>query len=107
MYDTHIWGIVRHVARRGHGGQPTTLNIRPGAVTTLNFFHVLFFDQVIFPVNKRGSTRKSTKETTSGNGYAKEREKQTIVAKKQLVIMQAVIGAHCKNFEAIKNVERM
>ena len=31
---------------------------------------------------------------------AKEREKQTIVAKNQLVglIMQAVIGAHCKNF---------
>ena len=33
----------RRAARRGQGGRLTTLNFRTGAVTTLNFFHVLIF----------------------------------------------------------------
>ena len=33
----------RRAARRGQGGRLTTLNVRTGAVTTLNFFHVLIF----------------------------------------------------------------
>ena len=57
------------------------------------------FYQVIFPVNKQGSIESPPTKQRLEND-AKEREKQTIVAKKQLVglIMQAVIGAHCKNF---------
>ena len=34
---------VQRAARRGQGGRLTTLNFRTGAVTTLNFFHVLIF----------------------------------------------------------------
>ena len=87
---------VRRAARRGQGGRLTTLNFRPGAVTTLNLGHVSIFYQVIFPVNKQGSIESPPRKQRLEN-YAKEREKQTIVAtKKQLVglIMQAVIGAH-------------
>ena len=35
--------VNRRAARRGQGGRLTTLNFRTGAVTTLNFFHVLIF----------------------------------------------------------------
>ena len=54
------WGgsccvVGRRAARRGQGGRLTTLNFRTGAVTTLDFFHVLIFYEVIFPVNKQGS----------------------------------------------------
>ena len=68
-------------------------------MTTLNLGHVSIFYQVIFPVNKQGSIESPPRKQRLEND-AKEREKQTIVAKKQLVglIMQAVIGAHCKNF---------
>ena len=59
------------------------------------------FYQVIFPVNKQGSIESPPRKQRLEND-AKEREKQTIVSKKQLYIvdpiMQAVIGAHCKNF---------
>ena len=90
----------RRAARRGQGGRLTTLNFRTGAVTTLNFLHVLIFFYQVGPNISRRQTRtyrKSTKEETSGNGYVKEREKHTIVSKKQLVIMSAVNGALCKN----------
>ena len=89
----------RRAARRGQGGRLTTLNFRPGAVTTLNLGHVSIFYQVIFPVNKKGSIGSPPRKRRLENA-AKEREKQIIVAKKQLVglIMQAMIGAHCKNF---------
>ena len=89
----------RRAARRGQGGRLTTLNFRPGAVTTLNLGHIyIFFYQVIFPVHKQGSIESPPRKQRLEND-AKEREKQTIVAKNQLVglIMQAVIGAHCKN----------
>ena len=36
-------------------GWSADMNFRTGAVTTLNFFHVLIFYEVIFPVNKQGS----------------------------------------------------
>ena len=75
---THII-ICRRSARRGQGGRLTTLNFRPGAVTTLNWGNVLIFYQVIFPVNKQGiiesPPRKQRLETM-------RRKKQTIVAKK-------------------------
>ena len=76
-----------------------TLNFRPGAVTTLNLGHVFIFYQVIFSVPKQGSIESPPRNQRLEND-AKEREKQTIVAKNQLVglIMQAVIGAHCKKF---------
>ena len=90
----------RRAARRGQGGRLTTLNFWPGAVTTLNFGHVSIFYQVIFPVglHKQRSIESQPRKQRLEND-AKEREKQTIVAKNQLVglIMQAVIGAHCKN----------
>ena len=35
--------VIRRAARRGQGSRLTTLNFRTGAVTTLNFFHVLIF----------------------------------------------------------------
>ena len=68
-------------------------------MTTLNLGHVSIFYQVIFPVHKQGSMESPPRKQRLEND-AKEREKQTIVAKNQLVglIMQAVIGAHCKNF---------
>ena len=68
-------------------------------MTTLNLGHVSIFYQVIFPVHKQGSIESPPRKQRLEND-AKEREKQTIVAKNQLVglIMQAVIGAHCKNF---------
>ena len=90
---------ARRAARRGQGGRLTTLNFRPGAVTTLNLGHVSIFYQVIFPVHKQGSIESPPRKQRLEND-AKEREKQTIVAKNQLVglIMQAVIGAHCNNF---------
>ena len=90
----------RRAARRGQGGRLTTLNFRPGAVTTLNLGHVSIFYQVIFPVHKQGSIESPPRKQRLEND-AKEREKQTIVAKKPVsigLIMQAVIGAHCKNF---------
>ena len=78
------------------------LNFRPGAVTTLNLGHVSIFYQVIFPVQKQGSRPiESPPRKQRLENDAKEREKQTIVAKKPVsigLIMQAVIGAHCKNF---------
>ena len=89
----------RRAARRGQGGRLTTLNFRPGAVTTLNLGHVFIFHQVIFSVPKQGSIESPSRNQRLEND-AKEREKQTIVAKNKLVglIMQAVIGAHCKKF---------
>ena len=36
-----LWS--RRAARRGQGGRLTTLNFRPGAVTTLNLGHVSIF----------------------------------------------------------------
>ena len=91
--------LCRRAARRGQGGRLTTLNFRPGAVTTLNLGHVFIFYQVIFSVPKQGSIESPPRNQRLEND-AKEREKQTIVAKNQLVglIMQAVIGAHCKQF---------
>ena len=71
----------RRAARRGQGGRLTTLNFRPGAVTTLNLGHVSIFYQVIFPVNKQGSIESPPRKQRLEND-AKEREKQTIVAKK-------------------------
>ena len=58
-----------------------------------------FFYKVIFPVHKQGSIESPPRKQRLEND-AKEREKQTIVAKNQLVglIMQALIGAHCKKF---------
>ena len=47
--------MIQARGKAGHGGRLTTLNFRPGAVTTLNFVHVLLFYQVIFSVNKQGS----------------------------------------------------
>ena len=75
------------------------MKFRPGAVTTLNLGYVSIFYQVIFPVHKQGSIESPPRKQRLEND-AKEREKQTIVAKNQLVglIMQAVIGAHCKHF---------
>ena len=88
----------RRAARRGQGGRLTTLNFRLGAVTTLNLGHVSIYYQVIFPVHKQGSIESPPRKQRLEND-AKEREKQTIVAKKQLgLLMQAVIGAHCNNF---------
>ena len=89
----------RRAARRGQGGRLTTLNFRPGAVTTLNLGHVPIFYQVIFPVHKQGSIESPSRKQRLEND-AKEREKQAIVAKNQLIglIMQAVVGAHCKHF---------
>ena len=49
----------------------------------------------IFPVNKQGSIESPPRKQRLESDT---RKKQTIVAKNQLVIMQAVIGAHCKNF---------
>ena len=72
---------LRRAARRGQGGRLTTLNFRPGAVTTLNLGHVSIFYQVIFPVNKQGSIESPPRKQRLEND-AKEREKQTIVAKK-------------------------
>ena len=69
-------------------------------MTTLNLGHVSIFYQVIFPVHKQGSIESPPKKQRLEND-AKEREKQTTVAKKPVsigLIMQAVIGAHCKNF---------
>ena len=91
----------RRAARRGQGGRLTTLNFRPGAVTTLNLGHVSIFYQVIFPVNKAVESIESPPRKQRLENDAKEREKQTIVAKKPVsigLIMQAVIGAHCKHF---------
>ena len=96
--------MCRRAARRGQGGRLTTLNFRPGAVTTLYFFHVLIFLSSNISRKQTRQYRKPTKEATSGNGYIhakereREREEQTIVAKNQLVKFQAVIGAHCKKF---------
>ena len=101
--DINTPGKGRRAARRCQGGRLTTLNFRPGAVTTLNLGHVSIFYQVIFPVNKQGSIESPPRKQRLKND-AKEREKQTIVAKKQLVgvIMQEVISAHCKNFTGIR-----
>ena len=79
----------------------TTLNFRPVAVTTLKFFHVFIFLSSDISRKQTRQCRKSTKEARSGNGYANGREKQTIVAKKQLVIMQAVTRAYCKNLLSV------
>ena len=80
-------------ARQGgvlKGGRLTTLKFRPGALTTLNLGHVS-----IFYLDKQGSIESPPRKQRLEND-AKEREKQTIVAKNQLVglVMQAVIGAH-------------
>ena len=72
--------MARRAARRGQGGRLTTLNFRPGAVTTLNLGHVSIFYQVIFPLNKQGSIESPPRKQRLEND-AKEREKQTIVAK--------------------------
>ena len=72
---------LRRAARRGQGGRLTTLNFRPGAVTTLNLGHVSIFYHVIFPVHKQGSIESPPRKQRLEND-AKEREKQTIVAKK-------------------------
>ena len=73
---------VRHAARRGQGGRLTTLNFRPGAVTTLNLGHVLIFLSSNISRKQTRKYRTSTKGATSGKRYAKEREKKIIVAKK-------------------------
>ena len=85
----NVNNVSRRAARRGQGGR----------LTTLNLGHVSIFYQVIFPVHKQGSIESPPRKQRLEND-AKEREKQTIVAKNQLVglIMQAVIGAHCNNF---------
>ena len=70
----------RRAARRGQGGRLTTLNFRPGAVTTLNLGHVSIFYQVIFPVNEQGNIESPPSKQRLEND-AKEREKQTIVTK--------------------------
>ena len=75
-------GGVR-VVGRGQGGRPTTLNFRPRAVTILNSGHVLIFYQVI-PVNKQGSIESPPRKQRLENDYAKEREKQTLIAKKHV-----------------------
>ena len=85
-------------ARRGQGGRLTTLNFRPGAVTTLNFFHVLIFYQVIFPVNKQGSIESPLRKQHPETDTRKRERETNTCSKKQLVIMQTVIGTHCKNF---------
>ena len=54
-------------------------------MTTLNLGHVLIFYQVILPVNKQGSVESPPRKQHLEND-AIEREKQTIVAKKQIVI---------------------
>ena len=73
--------LGRRAARRGQGGRLTTLNFRPGAVTTLNLGHVSIFYKVIFPVHKQGSIESPPRKQRLEND-AKEREKQTIVAQK-------------------------
>ena len=50
-------------------------------MTTLNLGHVSIFYEVIFPVNKQGSIESPPRKQRLEND-AKEREKQTIVAKK-------------------------
>ena len=57
----------RRAARRGQGGRLTTLNFRPGAVTTLNLGHVsIFFLSSNISRKQTRQYRKSTKEATSG-----------------------------------------
>ena len=70
----------RRAARRGQGGRLTTLNFRPGAVTTLNLGHISIFLSCNISRKQTRQYRKSTKEATSGND-AKERQKQKIAAK--------------------------
>ena len=60
------------------GGRLTTLNFRPGAVTTQNLGHVSNFYQVIFPVNNQGSIESPSRKQRLEND-AKEREKQTLL----------------------------
>ena len=72
---------ARRAARRGQGGRLTTLNFKPGAVT---LGHVLIFLSSNISRKQTRQYRKSTKEATSGKRYVKEREKQTIVAKKHV-----------------------
>ena len=84
-------GRPRRAARRGQGGPLTTLNFRPGAVTTLNLGHVLIFlsSNISRKQTRQYSVyRKSTKEAMSGKRYAKEGEKQTIVPTKNQMVKQ-------------------
>ena len=89
----------RRVARWGQGGRLTTLNFRPGAVTTLNLGHVSMFLSSNISHKQTRQYRKSTKEATSGKRCKRKGETNNC-SKKQLVglIMQAAISAHCKNF---------
>ena len=57
--------IFRRAARRRQGGRLTTLNFRTGAVTTLNFFHVLIFLWSNISRKQTRQYRKSTTTTTS------------------------------------------
>ena len=66
----------RRAARRGQGGRLTTLNSRPGAVTTLNLGHVSIFYQVIFPVNKQGSIESPPRKQRLEKMRKKGRNKQ-------------------------------
>ena len=67
---------TRRAARRGQGGRLTILNFRTGAVTTLNFFHVLiFFYEVIFPVNKQGSIESPQRKQRHERIRERERER--------------------------------
>ena len=89
----------RRAARQGQGGRLTTLNVRPWAVTTLNLGHVTNFLSSNISRKQTRQYRKSTKEGTSGKRCERKGETNNC-SKKQLVglIMQAVIGAHCKHF---------
>ena len=58
--------LTRRAARRGQGGRLTTLNFRPGAVTTLNLGHVSIFLSSNISRKQTRQYRKSTKEATSG-----------------------------------------
>ena len=93
--------MARRAARRGQGGRLTTLNFRPGAVTTLNLGHVSNFLSSNISRKETRQYRKSTKEATSGKRC--ERKGETNNCSKKAVciwglIMQAVISAHCKHF---------
>ena len=92
--------IHRRAARRGQGGRLTTLNFRPGAVTTLNLGHVSIFLSSNISRKQTRQYRKSTKEATSGKRCERKEETNNCSKKTQLVglIMQAVIDAHCKHF---------
>ena len=73
----------RRAARRGQGGRLTTLNFRPGAVTTLNLGHVSNFLASNISRKQTRQYRKSTKEATSGK--RRERKGETNNCSKKTV----------------------